>query len=80
MKKLMYNIRKGWFNMVKNKRIMTKFERQSVKKGAVNFKNNMKIMNNMYSYAIKLHDFKKDEFMVHEIDHIVKYAKAINRV
>jgi hypothetical protein len=53
MGKLMYNVTKGWFNMVKNKRMLAKFERQSV---------------------------KKDEFMVHEIDHIVKYAKAINRV
>ena len=66
--------------MVKNKRIVEKFERQNAKKNTVNFKKNMKIMNNMYSYAVKMHDFKKDGFAAHEIDHIVKYAKAIKSV
>lgn len=66
--------------MIKNPKTVEKFEKNIMLKNTGGFKKNLKLMDAMYIHARKLHDFTKDDFSVREIEHIIRYSKALRNV
>lgn len=65
--------------MVKNKRILEKFENELIKKSPVNYRQNKKIFEEMYKHAVRLKALPlKDNLEGIEIK--IKIAKALNSV
>lgn len=66
--------------MIKNPKTVEAFENNSALKNTGSLKNNLKLMDAMYNHARKLHDFTKDVFSMHEIEHIIRVSKIIRNV
>ena len=65
--------------MVKNSKILDRFEKEIIRKSKSGYEENVKVVNELLKYARKMRKFPpKDKFEGLEID--IQFAKVINSV
>lgn len=66
--------------MIKNPKIIERFERSDLLKKNCGLKEKLKLMDAMYKHALKFHDFTKDDFSVRDIEHLIRCSKAFKSI